>query len=288
MLLAFISALTVAGIFFLFIGYLVDFRFQTKRPAKLGSSRKVLKGCAPFTFGDGDGAILAIHGLAGSPAQVREWCKKLADEGYTVYAPLLPGHGTAPDDLYGVKWQHWYGHVESEYLKIRRNHSKVHVVGFSVGSALGLRLASEYKVDSLCLISNPVYLFSDWLPTHLMVNICSLFSNSARTWPQRLPETPDGPEYMIYNRIPLDALKAVVKLVDENRGRMADVTSPTAIFHSKRDFACKPKSARYVHDRIGSEEKSISWFDKAPHSIMHGTDEEKARLHEEVTAFLKS
>ena len=69
--------------------------------------------------------------------------------------------------------------------------------------------------------------------------------------------------------------------------RMGRVRARTAIFHSRRDFACRPKSASFVHERIGSPDKRLGWFDKAPHSIMHGTEEEKDRLHREVVAFLK-
>lgn len=287
MVLALVVSATLVGMFVLFVGYLVDFRFQLKRPPKSASPRKILKGCAPFVFGDGEEAIMALHGLAGSPAQLREWCKKLADEGYTVYGLRLPGHGTSPDDLYGIKWEHWYAHVESEFLQIRRKHTKVHALGFSVGAAVALRLASEYDVDSVTLVSTPVYLFSDWLPTHFMIDLVGCFANCSRTWPQRQPESADGPDYMIYHRIPLDAFRAVVKLVDENRRRLDRVTARTAVFHSKRDFVCKPRSGRFIYDHIASNEKHLHWYEKAPHSIMHGTEEEKERLHGQVVAFLR-
>jgi carboxylesterase len=287
MVLALVAVATAIGVIFLFVGYLVDFRFQLRRPQRPAQPRPILKGCAPFVFGSGAEAVMALHGIAGSPAQLREMCAEIASRGFTVYGVLLPGHGTDPDDLYGARWEHWYSHVESEYLRIRRHHAKVHVLGFSVGAALGLRLASEYSVDSLTLISTPVYLFSTWLPTHLMIDLAGCFSSSARTWPQRLPDTPDGPDYMIYNRIALDALRAVVKLVEENRPRLGRVTARTALFHSKADFACKPKSAQFVYDRIGSADKRLVWFDRATHSIMHGTEEERSRLLAEVTSVLR-
>ena len=42
--------------------------------------------------------ILLVHGFTGSPASMRPWAEYLNQHGYTVTVPLLPGHGTRPED----------------------------------------------------------------------------------------------------------------------------------------------------------------------------------------------
>src|SRR5438445_12307653 len=54
---------------------------------------------APFSLGDGEDACLLLHGLTGSPAEVRPVGEALARAGFRALGPLLPGHGTSPADL---------------------------------------------------------------------------------------------------------------------------------------------------------------------------------------------
>ena len=57
-----------------------------------------LEGDAFFWKG-GDKGILLIHGLTATTAEVRPLAKRFHDEGFTVSAVLLPGHGTTPEEL---------------------------------------------------------------------------------------------------------------------------------------------------------------------------------------------
>src|SRR5438552_16548749 len=56
----------------------------------------------PFALGDGPDACLLLHGLTGSPAEVRPVGEALAKAGFRAVGPLLPGHGTTPRDLMRV------------------------------------------------------------------------------------------------------------------------------------------------------------------------------------------
>ena len=49
--------------------------------------------------------VLLVHGYTGSPASMRPWAEYLNQRGFTVRVPLLPGHGTKPEDLNEVKWE---------------------------------------------------------------------------------------------------------------------------------------------------------------------------------------
>ena len=286
MYLLIVALVGLVGLFVLF-GYLIDFRFETRKPITARVKRDYLKGCGPFSVGDGPGAILALHGVAGSPAQLREMCQRLAPEGFAIHGPTLPGHGTNPTDLYGIRWQDWYRTARNEFDRIQKKYGEVSVLGFSLGAALALKLASERPVKRLVLMSTPVYLFHSYFPTHYILKMASYVANTARAYPERLPETEDGPEYLVYKSVPFDALNAVVELVSEVKGRIGQVKAPALIIHSTSDVAAKPRSARFICENIGSRLVKTLWLERAPHGVMHGSEEHKDLIHKEVLEFLR-
>ena len=52
--------------------------------------------------------VVVSHGFTGSPHGVRDWARSLADAGYAVRMPLLPGHGTSWQELARTRWQEWH------------------------------------------------------------------------------------------------------------------------------------------------------------------------------------
>jgi carboxylesterase len=273
----------------LFFAWMLEFNFSFRNPGsredipRLG---EILKGCGPFEMGQGDRAVMLVHGIAGSPAQVRTLGEFLAGEGLKVYAPLLPGHGTHHSNLYFIGWREWYDHVVVEYQRLCKLHSEVYVIGFSLGAALSLRLAAEFPVKKLVVISTPLYWFSDRLPLYNLLRIFRYFARNSRAFPKKLPETVDGPEYMIYKRVPLDALWAVVELSWEVQARLKDISSPTLILHSRRDIAARPRGARKVYQQISSCVRRLVWLHKTRHGVMHGSTEERDLLQRELRDFL--
>ena len=56
--------------------------------------------------------VLLVHGFTGSPASMKPWARHLAEQGYAVEVPRLPGHGTRWQDLNQVAWTDWYAEAE--------------------------------------------------------------------------------------------------------------------------------------------------------------------------------
>ncbi|MBO0709516.1 MAG: esterase, partial [Candidatus Dormibacteraeota bacterium] len=55
--------------------------------------------------------VLLSHGFTGSPASLRPWGEALAEHGYGIAVPRLPGHGTTWQDCNRSTRQDWYGEV---------------------------------------------------------------------------------------------------------------------------------------------------------------------------------
>ena len=57
--------------------------------------------------------ILLIHGLGGTPVEMRMTARGLNKAGFTVYCCQLAGHCGSEADLLATGWQDWFGSVEA-------------------------------------------------------------------------------------------------------------------------------------------------------------------------------
>ena len=99
------------------------------------------------TFRGGPVGFLLIHGLGGTPVEMRFVAIGLARAGYTVSCPQLAGHCGTFDDLRATGWKDWYASVEKAHTELRKTCRKVIVGGLSVGAILALHLAAQRADD---------------------------------------------------------------------------------------------------------------------------------------------
>src|SRR5947209_19250217 len=103
--------------------------------------RPCMAGAAePFSLGGGDLACVLLHGLTGSPAEVRPVGEALARAGFRAVGPLLPGHGTTPSDLETVTRSDMLDAAQEALLSMR-GARRVYLCGLSMGALLAIRLA---------------------------------------------------------------------------------------------------------------------------------------------------
>lgn len=117
----------------------------------------VLPGAEPWSHdGEGQHGAVVLHGFTGNPYSMRDVAKALADLGFHIEMPLLPGHGTIVDDMLPTRWADWAGEAEAAYQRLRQRATHVVVVGLSMGGALTLRLGADHPeiVGLVCV--NPV------------------------------------------------------------------------------------------------------------------------------------
>ncbi|HYG93403.1 MAG TPA: alpha/beta fold hydrolase [Nocardioides sp.] len=102
--------------------------------------------------------VLLSHGFTGSPASMKPWGSFLAEQGYGVRVPLLPGHGTTWQDLNTRTWDDWVSALTVEFDAMRAEHDAVVVGGLSMGGALALRLGVDRadEVAGLMLVNPAV------------------------------------------------------------------------------------------------------------------------------------
>ena len=108
-------------------------------------------------------AIILIHGMTGTPHEMRFLANYLNRQGYTIYCPRLANHGAPIHILQMSKWQDFYQTVRQSYLKVRGKHKHIYAGGLSMGALLALLLADEFKNEIAgvsCL--SPTLFYDGW------------------------------------------------------------------------------------------------------------------------------
>ena len=243
-----------------------------------------MKGHEPYTLGTGSRACLLVHGIAGSPAQMRSLAENLAGSGITARGTLLPGHGTRPDALNGIVWQDWYEHVHGEYSALKKEYGEVSLIGFSIGAALSAHYAEHNPVDRLVLLSVPLCPLNDRFPTGLMLRMYSTFFKVVKGRPETLLDADGEPFCFVYDSVPTSILHTMSDLVDIARNNLNRIDSPLLIIQSKNDMVSGKKSGPLVYRKVRSSEKRLIMLEQSGHSVM--VDVEHDLVFREIIGFL--
>lgn len=107
----------------------------------------------------GRNGVLLVHSLGGSPIELKFVAHTLAQLGYTVYCPLLPGLAGGTDVSGLSSWRDWYAALEKAHDELMQHCDAVLVGGISAGSMLALRLAAlrPEKIHGLMLFSPTIW-----------------------------------------------------------------------------------------------------------------------------------
>lgn len=217
---------------------------MTSIPAKLAP------GTDPFTADGGRVGVLLSHGFTGSPASMVPWGRDLAERGYTVSVPRLPGHGTTWQDMNTTGWEDWLNELDTALTELHAKCDRVVVAGLSMGGGLGLRLAQERPddVDALILV-NPA------------INLANKALKLIPALKYVVPAMPGigndikkpGMDEIGYDKTPLRALASQLRLWKDVKADLGKVTQPLLLFRSDDDHVVDATSMDLILNGVSSE-----------------------------------
>ncbi|MHC1712500.1 MAG: alpha/beta hydrolase [Solidesulfovibrio sp.] len=97
-----------------------------------------------FFFEGGPNGVLLLHGLTGTPAEMKYVGKGLARAGFTVYGMQLAGHCGSKEDLLATGWRDWCTSAEQGMAFLAGRCARVFAAGLSMGALLALWLAARH------------------------------------------------------------------------------------------------------------------------------------------------
>ncbi|OCG40743.1 alpha/beta hydrolase [Gilliamella sp. Bif1-4] len=115
-----------------------------------------------FLPGNKNGVLL-IHGLTGTPNEMRILANGLNKAGFTVYAIQLAGHCGTEEDLCKTTWQDWYKSVQDGTNYLAQHVDNVFVAGLSMGALLALKLAADRpeQIKGVGVLA-PTFCYDGW------------------------------------------------------------------------------------------------------------------------------
>ncbi|MGH7604876.1 MAG: alpha/beta hydrolase [Gemmatimonadaceae bacterium] len=210
-----------------------------------------------------------MHGFGDTPQTLTLLARRLHKSGYSVYAPLLPGHGRSMAAFGESGASDWIQCAETAYRSMCTRHETVSVVGLSMGAALAVIVAAELgEPQALVLIASYV-----GMPRVLRVLATThwLWGRIAGELNARDPRSIRDPQEreknLAYGKVTGRALFELLKVVRRARGSLPQVTAPTLLIQSREDPRCAPDVANFALGALGSSEKKLVWTEGAGHII---------------------
>jgi carboxylesterase len=215
----------------------------------------ILPGAEPFSADGGPQGALVLHGFTGNPASMRGVAEALVAAGLTVELPLLPGHGTAVEDMIPTGWSDWYGCAEETYGKLRARCSSVAVVGLSMGGALTLTLAADHPEIAGIVCINAVVT----PPEGMAEGVQALLDQGMETMDGIGSDIAD-PEVteMAYPQTPLRPLLTMFAAATSFEGRLADVRCPVLVMNSPQDHVVPPENSDIIANGVAGPVERVT------------------------------
>jgi len=247
----------------------------------------ILTGAEPFTHDGSDIGVLLCHGATGTPQSMRPWGEYLADRGYTVRVPLLPGHGTTWQEMNRTGWEDWYSCVDGAFRELHETCERVVIGGLSMGGTLALRLAQEHgpRISGLILV-NPAVKLEEPIVNRILIRLLpvlkhvvpslSAFGNDVKK---------EGVTELAYTRNPLKALHSQFggwQLVIRD---LPEVTQPVLLLHSTQDHIVPASSSALVLSRISSRDVTEILLEDSYHVAT--IDNDAPRIFDESAKFIE-
>lgn len=218
-----------------------------------------------------DTGILLFHGFTSTTIEVRPLAEYLQKSGYTVMAPLLPGHGTKPEDMLATRCEDWVETSESAYHALEKEYSKIVVGGESMGALLALHLAAHHpNISGVVVYAPAIHVAGQWRAPLLAPFI--KFRPKYYLPAEDKPPLPNTLPWQGYNVLPVPAAAQFYGLQRLVRHELASITQPALIFQGKLDGTIDPRGAETVLESLGSQEKRLIWLEHSGHTLLLGSE----------------
>lgn len=241
----------------------------------------------PFALEGGRVGCLLVHGFTGSPAEMRLLGEYLHDCGLTVSAPLLPGHGSEPEDLNEVTWQDWVASGESALEALRARCDTIFAGGLSLGSLVAIHLAARHQDLAGIMLYSP-----GLKAANRLLHLAPILRHLVRQWPGDPPEKtdlldPDAPGRLWhYETVPTTGASELLQMQHVTRRLLPQVHTPAIIFYSTHDATLDPAAPRITLDELGSQDKELVILHRSGHCMTVDAEREAifARSHGFIVA----
>lgn len=232
-----------------------------------------------FFWPGGPEGVLLVHGLAATTAEVRLLAKFFHNAGYTVAAPLLPGHNTHPSELNRVNYRQWIESADEMYTRMATHCERIAIGGESTGGVICIEIARRRQEVAALLLYAPALILKMSKLKLLIMRLLAPFV----PWVKSSPSGRDMP-WKGYTVRPLKGVLQLLALQKLALAHLGDVHQPTLIMQGRLDRSVDPSVPDLIALHIGSQIKEIYWMENSTHCLI--LDQEFEQVAEISLQFL--
>lgn len=277
---------------------------------KRGPSKQYSREEGIFLQGQNGRAVVLIHGLTGTPNEMRFLASSLNKKGYSVICPRLANHGEPIEVLKYTPWQDFYQSAKNAFLEICQGHEMVFVAGLSMGALFSLLLAAEFpkEVKGVSCLS-PTLFYDGWnMPKYrwLLFLAYTTFlkdffyfkeeppygikSEAVRRYVHnyysqaRLDRMDKVAEYG-YPFFPLGLLNQLNQVVKRVKSKLGEICVPVQLIQAQEDDMTSVKNSQFIYDRVASQKKELILLYDSYHVIT--ADQERQKVAQKMDLFFE-
>jgi carboxylesterase len=235
----------------------------------LGSDGIVV-GAAPIDHhADTGRAVLLLHGFGDTPQTVAYLASYLHAHGWTVRAPLLPGHGRSLEAFAASRADDWIASTRQELDVLRTRYRSVSIVGQSMGGSLATILAAEVGDLSALVLLAP-YLS---MPTQLRRaaaahSVLGMVVPYLRGGGERSIRDPaEAARNLAYGFTTPRLVYELAKVVDLARRAASRVATSTLVIQSRQDYRIPADAAERAFALFTAPDRRLIWTEGNGHII---------------------
>ena len=232
--------------------------------------RGIVVGAEPIELeAAGSRAVLLLHGFADTPQTLRYLAAHLHAAGWTVHAPLLPGHGRTLRAFSASRAEDWVRCAREALAALRERYETVSVVGLSMGGSLATILAAEEpEVRALVLLAPYLSMpagvrrlaRTHWIWSPVVPYVRARGDRSIRDPDERAKN-------LNYGLSTPRLLSELATLVTRARSAAPRVAAPLLMVQSREDNRIPAVAAERAFALFGSPKKRIEWVEATGHVI---------------------
>jgi carboxylesterase len=230
----------------------------------------VIAGASPIDLpADGACAALLLHGFGDTPQTLEHLAASIHAQGWTVRAPLLPGHGRTLDAFAASRAMDWIEFARAELESLRARYAAVAIVGLSMGGSLATILAAETP-DVRALVLLAPYLS---MPTrlrraaraHYLLGI--LFPYLRGGGERSIRDPAEAARNLAYGFTTPRLVFELARVVDYARAAAPTVAAPTLVVQSRQDHRVPPDAAERAFALVTARERRLVWTEGNGHIL---------------------
>jgi carboxylesterase len=234
--------------------------------------------------------VLAFHGFAGTPKEVRILCEGAKKMGLSASAPRLSGHTASVSDLMNVGWDDWVNDARRAVDDLAgRTNGKVVVGGLSLGALLATHVAATMpdRVTGLVALANATWLRLSTF--RLPLWICGrldLFDNRFYL-PKHGADIRDDvarAAHLTYELNPIRSAIEVLRAGQVVRAELPRVRCPTLVIHGRLDRVCPVDKAYTFAQHLGTTDVEVRIMPRSGHIV--SVDADRVDVARAIEAFL--